>query len=87
MCAVFFASQDHDVVFIFGDLNYRVAEGFEISEVYDVLELSEGCLMSDVNSVLLEQDQLHIERKKNRAFQGFREAMIGFKPTYQVGGN
>lgn len=72
------------MVFIFGDLNYRVAEGFEISEVYDVLELSAGSLMGDVNSVLLEQDQLHIERKENRAFQGFCEAPIDFKPTYQV---
>jgi hypothetical protein len=72
------------VVFIFGDLNYRVAEGFEIQEVYEVLELSEGCRMGGVNRVLLEQDQLHIERTANRAFQGFQEAPISFKPTYQV---
>ena len=76
--------KEHDIVFFFGDLNYRIAEGFEIEEVYDVIELSNGNVMSDINNVLLEQDQLHIEMKENRAFQNFNESPIAFKPTYQV---
>ena len=119
-------------MFIFGDLNYRVAEGFEIQEVsrqgqgphpfhstpllsdtdtaslnvsvslsasaspsvclslcllvqvYDVLEMSPGSLMSELNSVLLAQDQLSIEKSERRAFHDFQEAPIAFKPTYQV---
>lgn len=72
------------MVFFLGDLNYRVSEGFDISEVYSVLELSDGTRMNEINSVLLEQDQLFIEKENKRAFEGFEEGAIGFKPTYQV---
>lgn len=40
--------------------------------------------MSELNSVLLDMDQLRIEQREGRAFQDFQEAPIAFKPTYQV---
>lgn len=54
---------DHDLVFWFGDLNYRVDESIPTERV---LELSEKNMLEE----LIENDQLNIERANGRVFQG-----------------
>ena len=54
---------DHDMVFWFGDLNYRVDESIPTERV---LELSEKNMLGE----LIENDQLNIERANGRVFQG-----------------
>ena len=67
---------DHDVTFWIGDLNYRVDEKIATE---DVLELSKVGKLD----LLRQNDQLNIERKAGRCFQGFREGLLNFRPTYK----
>ncbi|KAJ3286688.1 hypothetical protein HK104_008910 [Borealophlyctis nickersoniae] len=65
---------DGDHLFWMGDLNYRVP-----------IPDSEAKAMLSAGSVkeLLEFDQLTIERRAKRVFQGFDEGPIEFPPTYK----
>ena len=67
---------DHDQVFWFGDLNYRVDESIPTERV---LELSKRNVLDE----LIEHDQLNIERAQGRVFQGFDEGALAFQPTYK----
>ena len=67
-------TQDCDVVFWVGDLNYRV-DGNRRG-----MDKVIGLGMRDV---MIANDQLKIERKKGRAFQGFSEGPLNFPPTYK----
>eukprot|EP00956_Cyclotella_meneghiniana_P019872 scaffold34547_cov69-Cyclotella_meneghiniana.AAC.4 len=67
---------DHDVVFWFGDLNYRVDESIPTERV---LQLSENNMLEE----LIENDQLNVERANGRVFQDFEEGPLTFKPTYK----
>ena len=67
---------DHDLVFWIGDLNYRIDESLPTEKV---LELSEKKALDELRPL----DQLNIERKEGRAFQGFEEGTINFAPTYK----
>ena len=67
---------DHDFVFWFGDLNYRIDESLSTEEVFDILERGE-------DKVLKPFDQLNRERASGRVFQGFSEGEINFRPTYK----
>ena len=67
---------DHDLVFWLGDLNYRIDEQLPTQKV---LELSE----KKANAELRPLDQLNIERREGRVFQGFEEGEINFPPTYK----
>ncbi|EJK59912.1 hypothetical protein THAOC_19817 [Thalassiosira oceanica] len=67
---------DHDQVFWFGDLNYRVDESIPTERV---LELSKRNVLDE----LIEHDQLNIERAQGRVFQGFDEGALTFQPTYK----
>jgi phosphatidylinositol-bisphosphatase len=62
---------DHDVVFWFGDLNYRVDESIPTERV---LELSEKNMLEE----LIENDQLNIERANGRVFQGELTFLFSF---------
>lgn len=75
--------EEHDVVYFFGDLNYRVVEGPSIEEVYDILELSEGVFLNASNQILVDMDQLLVEKNAGKVFTNFLEGKIDFKPTYQ----
>ncbi|KAL4369130.1 hypothetical protein GQ457_05G008560 [Hibiscus cannabinus] len=69
---------EHDRVIWLGDLNYRVALSYETTRT----------LLEDNNwDVLLEKDQLNIEREAGRVFNGFKEGRIVFAPTYKYSQN
>lgn len=61
-------------MFWFGDLNYRI-------------QASRAFIDSHIKtqdwSELYKYDQLATERRNNRAFEGFSEAIINFCPTYK----
>jgi len=67
---------DHDLVFWFGDLNYRVDESIPTERV---LELSKKNVLEE----LIEHDQLNIERAAGRVFRDFEEGVLDFQPTYK----
>ena len=67
---------DHDLVFWFGDLNYRVDESIPTERV---LELSKKNVLEE----LIEHDQLNIERAAGRVFRDFEEGALAFQPTYK----
>ncbi|XP_044139802.1 inositol polyphosphate 5-phosphatase K isoform X2 [Bufo gargarizans] len=66
---------DHDVVFWFGDLNFRISD-FGIHFIREVVN-------SNRYNLLWEKDQLNIAKKKERFLQGFMEGPLKFKPTYK----
>ena len=70
---------DHDFVYWLGDLNYRIDETLTTDEVLQKAAAS-GRTSLDV---LLEHDQLNIERFNGNVFQGFEEGAIDFAPTYK----
>lgn len=67
---------DHDVVFLSGDMNYRI----NLMRPVVMRALDDGQLKP-----LLENDQLMIQLKKNPGFRlrQFQEAPITFRPTYK----
>nr|XP_033777811.1 inositol polyphosphate 5-phosphatase K [Geotrypetes seraphini] len=66
---------DHDVLFWFGDLNFRIAD-HGIHFVRETINKSQFCL-------LWEKDQLNLAKKKEAILQGFMEGPLLFKPTYK----
>lgn len=67
---------DHDIVFWIGDLNYRIDESLPTERI---LFLSEAGKIEELRGL----DQLNIERREGRVFQGFEEGQINFPPTYK----
>lgn len=68
---------DHDLVFWFGDLNFRLhPDSFSTSEIVDLVS------QNDLKP-LLEKDELNDTISSNKAFGGFSECKITFKPTYK----
>ncbi|KAI3910242.1 hypothetical protein MKW92_033929 [Papaver armeniacum] len=65
----------HDKIIWLGDLNYRLSS----PGCVDTLEL----LKKNDWQTLLERDQLRIEQKAGRIFQGWEEGRIHFAPTYK----
>lgn len=65
---------DHEVAFIFGDLNFR-------------LDIENGKCRSLIKSnqldLLLQQDQFLKERKRNQNFKMLEEGQITFNPTFK----
>ncbi|EGG01434.1 uncharacterized protein MELLADRAFT_117813 [Melampsora larici-populina 98AG31] len=70
------AIADHEICFLYGDLNYRIDRGRE--EV--IRAIASGEYLK-----LLEDDQLRKEKRFNAGFRlkSFREAPITFHPTYK----
>ncbi|GKV06166.1 hypothetical protein SLEP1_g18087 [Rubroshorea leprosula] len=66
---------DADMVIFFGDFNYRLF-GISYDEARDFV--SQRCF-----DWLREKDQLRAEMKAGKVFQGMREALIRFPPTYK----
>ncbi|XP_054858033.1 inositol polyphosphate 5-phosphatase K [Eublepharis macularius] len=66
---------DHDVLFWFGDLNFRI-------EDYGLHFVRES-INNNRFSLLWEKDQLNIAKKKEAFLQEFREGPLQFKPTYK----
>ncbi|XP_011655531.1 type I inositol polyphosphate 5-phosphatase 12 isoform X2 [Cucumis sativus] len=66
---------DADMVVFLGDFNYRLF-GISYDEARDFV--SQRCF-----DWLREKDQLRAEMKNGKVFQGMREALIRFPPTYK----
>merc|ERR1719238_38544 len=71
-------SDEYDRVVFLGDMNYRI-NGTRV--MIDTL------LASRMHEVLLSNDQLSIERRRGRVFQGFSEGPLNFAPTYKFNAN
>ncbi|KAG2402806.1 Type I inositol polyphosphate 5-phosphatase [Vigna angularis] len=69
---------EHDRIIWLGDLNYRIALSYRAAKA-----LVEMHNWKD----LLENDQLHIERRQGRVFEGWNEGKIYFPPTYKYSNN
>ena len=68
--------EEHDVIFWFGDLNYRIQENLTTNEVLEIVK--RGAFTS-----LLGNDQLNVEIDSKNVFNGFEEGRIEFAPTYK----
>lgn len=64
-----------DMVIFFGDFNYRLF-GISYDEARDFVSQRSF-------DWLREKDQLRAEMKAGKVFQGMREALIKFPPTYK----
>lgn len=64
-----------DLVIFLGDFNYRL-DGISYDEARDFI--SQRCF-----EWLRERDQLRAEMEAGRVFQGMREAILRFPPTYK----
>ncbi|GMP50700.1 hypothetical protein CsSME_00017212 [Camellia sinensis var. sinensis] len=65
---------EHDKIIWLGDLNYRLASG--CGDTHELLKKNDW-------KTLLEKDQLRIERRAGRVFEGWEEGRIYFAPTYK----
>ena len=79
---------DNDLIFVFGDLNYRL--DFEMSDKNDKNKNKNGELTKVLNLIndgkykeLLKKDQLINEMKNENVFSGFSESKINFAPTFK----
>ena len=70
-----FDLDEHDFVFWFGDLNYRL-DNLALKDAFKYI------LSSDYER-LIKYDQLSVEKAKERVFELFREGEIKFKPTFK----
>ncbi|XP_034752559.1 phosphatidylinositol 4,5-bisphosphate 5-phosphatase A isoform X2 [Etheostoma cragini] len=66
---------DHDVVFWFGDLNFRI-------EDYDI-HVVKCAIDSNKLPLLWERDQLNIAKNTESILEGFIEGPLNFPPTYK----
>ncbi|KAG5840317.1 hypothetical protein ANANG_G00187530 [Anguilla anguilla] len=66
---------DHDVVFWFGDLNFRI-EDYEMHVV-------KGAIDNNRLSLLWEKDQLNMAKDSEQVLEGFHEGPLKFPPTYK----
>eukprot|EP00596_Hydrurales_sp_CCMP1899_P000717 CAMPEP_0119046722 /NCGR_PEP_ID=MMETSP1177-20130426/48508_1 /TAXON_ID=2985 /ORGANISM="Ochromonas sp, Strain CCMP1899" /LENGTH=540 /DNA_ID=CAMNT_0007020297 /DNA_START=42 /DNA_END=1665 /DNA_ORIENTATION=+ len=67
---------EHDIVFWFGDLNYRINEIISTQLVFDTVWRGEF-------KSLLHKDQLNNERLAGNVFEDYEEGTIDFEPTYK----
>ncbi|XP_057675525.1 phosphatidylinositol 4,5-bisphosphate 5-phosphatase A [Corythoichthys intestinalis] len=66
---------DHDVVFWFGDLNFRI-------EDYDI-HVVKCAIDSNKLPLLWERDQLNLAKSTESILEGFTEGPLKFPPTYK----
>eukprot|EP01018_Ginkgo_biloba_P013710 Gb_30199 [translate_table: standard] len=68
----------HDRIIWFGDLNYRLS--LEDSKARSLIDKKDW-------KTLQQSDQLKMEQKAGRVFEGWREGYIDFAPTYKYAAN
>lgn len=66
---------DHDVVFWFGDLNFRI-DDLDMQVVKSAID-------NNKYPVLLEKDQLNMAKDSETVLEGFQEGPLKFPPTYK----
>lgn len=69
---------DHDYVFWFGDLNFRLT-----GEATTSAEEIRAMVAKDELKKLIEKDQLLLVRREGRAFQNMQERLPQFPPTFK----
>lgn len=69
---------EHDRIVWLGDLNYRIALSYRTAKA--LVEMHNW-------NALLEKDQLRIEQRCGRVFEGWSEGRIYFPPTYKYSNN
>lgn len=69
---------EHDRIIWLGDLNYRIALSYRSAKA--LVEMRNW-------RALLEKDQLRIEQRRGRVFEGWNEGRIYFPPTYKYSNN
>ncbi|XP_010259103.1 PREDICTED: type IV inositol polyphosphate 5-phosphatase 7-like [Nelumbo nucifera] len=69
---------EHDRIIWLGDLNYRIALSYRSAKA--LVEMHNW-------RALLENDQLRIEQRRGRVFEGWNEGKIYFPPTYKYSNN
>ncbi|PSR94813.1 Type IV inositol polyphosphate 5-phosphatase [Actinidia chinensis var. chinensis] len=69
---------EHDRIIWLGDLNYRIALSYRSAKA--LVEMRNW-------RALLENDQLRIEQRRGRVFEGWNEGKIYFPPTYKYSNN
>ncbi|XP_022769534.1 type I inositol polyphosphate 5-phosphatase 4-like [Durio zibethinus] len=69
---------EHDRIIWLGDLNYRIALSYRSAKA--LVEMRNW-------KALLENDQLRIEQRQGRVFEGWSEGKIYFPPTYKYSNN
>ncbi|KAL8486439.1 hypothetical protein ACS0TY_023215 [Phlomoides rotata] len=69
---------EHDRIIWLGDLNYRIALPYRYAKA--LVEMQNW-------RALLEKDQLSIEQRRGRVFDGWMEGKIYFPPTYKYSHN
>lgn len=69
---------EHDRIIWLGDLNYRIAMPYRSAKA--LVEMQNW-------KALLEKDQLRIEQRQGRVFDGWKEGKIYFPPTYKYSHN
>ncbi|KAK6633561.1 hypothetical protein RUM44_004168 [Polyplax serrata] len=70
-----YAIKDHKQIYWLGDLNYRVTE-LDPTIVKEFLQFNNF-------RPILEYDQLNLQKKLKRVFDGYTEGNITFRPTYK----
>ncbi|KAK6117188.1 hypothetical protein DH2020_049067 [Rehmannia glutinosa] len=68
----------HDRILWLGDLNYRIALPYRSAKALIAMQNWRA---------LLEKDQLRIEQRRGRVFDGWKEGKIYFPPTYKYSHN
>ncbi|XP_042344674.1 phosphatidylinositol 4,5-bisphosphate 5-phosphatase A [Plectropomus leopardus] len=66
---------DHDVVFWFGDLNFRI-DDLDMQVVKSAID-------NNKFTMLLEKDQLNMAKDSETVLEGFQEGPLKFPPTYK----
>ncbi|CAK9147028.1 unnamed protein product [Ilex paraguariensis] len=69
---------EHDRIIWLGDLNYRISLSYRTAKA--LVEMRNW-------RALLENDQLRIEQRRGRVFEGWNEGKIYFPPTYKYSNN
>lgn len=67
---------EHDVLFFFGDLNFRLGKSIDLDSAYQ-------CIACNDLDQLLEYDQLCELQQRGRLFSSWTEARIKFNPTFK----
>ena len=69
--------KDHDQIFWFGDMNYRVYPQFMDADT------AKRYIEAEKYAKVLEKDQLKDQMKEGQVFPHFNEGPINFRPTYK----
>lgn len=73
-----------DVVFFFGDLNYRVQPLPDLERHAEMHAIVLDHIQAGDYNALLQHDQLRTQQRNRTAFYGYSEGDIAFAPTFKL---